>query len=1389
MSYEQYFKIDSTFHPIVDEEAARRNPELWKTYYPHETFVSMVKRAVQMLDGSLGGNLWVHGAYGTGKSHAVLTLRCLLSAPVPEVKEYFDRYSAELPQDLYRQLLSVKQHEKILSVHRSGSSDMDSRALLFAVRDSIESALKEAGYVADDMESMKDAVLNYLRQDDARKHMELALQQCVDLFPGETVDSLIQRLQSYEGAALITDLRKLDKLAKRCRLAIFELDHESLRKWIVEVVAKNQLSSIVFFWDEFSEFFANNRGNLTGFQELAQLSITGQFHFVIVTHAAEDKFSKGSESGNKLADRFHQCSIDLPENMAFRLLGNAMKVTDDAVLRKKWNELVLPSLVIKTPEARAFVQQKAHIREQDLNAILPIHPYAALVLKHIAKTYASNQRSMFDFICSQDMEAQGFRWFIREVDPYRQCDFPLLTLDRLWKFFYEKGKHHLSSTVRDVLATYDRHQSQLNSSEEMVLKVILLLEALSRNVAEVDCLTPSQSNIRCALQGTMLENNFPTILSSLVRKNILWEQSLRGSEKRYLAAQSIQDRTALEAKKKQVNERPTDYFFNSDVSDLRSTFTWPADLKNRYSIDYASAENFNTQLNAANRQAKEGKLGALICIARTTNEQVTLRQKIREAVTHDTQVVLVDATYTLPDPDTWANYVETQAQGLLHHNGDRNQANSFLSEAKNIINKWMRAITQGRFSVYSYKRQEGVEAQGATALSEQLRLRIVDFYPEALELWGYRVSDTMWTSNAAAMMKGVKCGVTGTTEGTFRAAQAGQRPENFMQAAWTDESFFRQQPAARISRLTKKVRAYVEKKLKDLGGISMRELLVYLRKSEYGILSCNLSAFILGFILRPYAQATYQCSDNITTAPMSAEMLGQMIKDAMLNTGRDKQLRAMSDEVRAFVKASAEVFAFDPSRCATIDLSRDLIQTSMKGNRFPIWVLETLSPVEEVRELIHLYVGIVNSANYGDGSMTDSDIANRIGTLCMKHPETAHALKSLMQRMDDGMMRYLSEYRDGALPGYAETIGDDGAYLERLAEKFDSQDSLWVWNKETAQNKIDELITEYAIVIATNQSLDCRALSYTDAMSQWFEKCNALAISHAAAEHHWGKLSAFMAALHEGFQRKTSLRRKDYKENILKLVNEFGRGFRELCAEPLYVFASVCRTELEGLDDQDIKAVYNTLPMDGTFAQAKTSYISMVKEAVASYKETRGISKLRAWWLERTGSTSPRAWSQSHRTPILCLVPTEELKQASEAMAVLEASHPERAKLELAESYLSGASFFTAMEDAALCDVAFVRSLCSTAFAPLLDPHVAELRQALVSQLGEDAFDWYPSNPKAVQVAESVAKTVYCADGHKDVVSLLESLSPEELHRQLLAAVSTDMNLGLALLNYHAAER
>lgn len=78
-------------------------------------------------------------------------------------------------------------------------------------------------------------------------------------------------------------------------------------------------------------------------------------------------------------------------------MHEAMKVTDDEALASKW-EKNKGSLDKRTMQSRTAVKNKIGLTDLDLSNVLPIHPYAALLLQHISIYYTSTARSMFNFI-------------------------------------------------------------------------------------------------------------------------------------------------------------------------------------------------------------------------------------------------------------------------------------------------------------------------------------------------------------------------------------------------------------------------------------------------------------------------------------------------------------------------------------------------------------------------------------------------------------------------------------------------------------------------------------------------------------------------------------------------------------------------------------------------------------------------------------------------------------------------------------------------------------------------------------------------------------------------------------------------------------------------------
>ena len=84
--YCQFFDVNEKYFPCIDDSAIEAGAE-WKDTYPHEAFVSLLKNVERMLGGTTKRSVWIHGAYGTGKSKCAYALKKILDAPEDELEE------------------------------------------------------------------------------------------------------------------------------------------------------------------------------------------------------------------------------------------------------------------------------------------------------------------------------------------------------------------------------------------------------------------------------------------------------------------------------------------------------------------------------------------------------------------------------------------------------------------------------------------------------------------------------------------------------------------------------------------------------------------------------------------------------------------------------------------------------------------------------------------------------------------------------------------------------------------------------------------------------------------------------------------------------------------------------------------------------------------------------------------------------------------------------------------------------------------------------------------------------------------------------------------------------------------------------------------------------
>lgn len=132
LKYCEYFDVNEKYFPCIDESAINSGAA-WDTTYPHQTFVDLLTLTEKMLSGNTNRSIWIHGAYGTGKSQCAYTLKKLLEVPENEVRAYWDKFEPLKKNPVLLEKLIGHKAQGIVTAYRYASGSISVGALLVAL--------------------------------------------------------------------------------------------------------------------------------------------------------------------------------------------------------------------------------------------------------------------------------------------------------------------------------------------------------------------------------------------------------------------------------------------------------------------------------------------------------------------------------------------------------------------------------------------------------------------------------------------------------------------------------------------------------------------------------------------------------------------------------------------------------------------------------------------------------------------------------------------------------------------------------------------------------------------------------------------------------------------------------------------------------------------------------------------------------------------------------------------------------------------------------------------------------------------------------------------------------------------------------------------------------
>lgn len=327
--YKDYFGISEDYAPCMTREDINRSPETWLNFYPHETFVSLLRDLLASLDGG-DTSIWLTGAYGTGKSHAALVLQKLFMDDESRVNEWLDRRAKQIPEAV-RAALHAQRAAHTLVVFDTKSDGLSTpEQFLVRIENTIIQALRENGYQIPVFGSL-ERILDRIAEEETnffKKRDELQSQLS---YLTSDITNMAELKKAIGNPSLQSALLSDVMTVLHARDIYLNLTTENLIKWINEILEVNKIARMVFIWDEFSAYIDQNRSQLKTFEEVAEAAQQGKFFFMPVTHMnLEAYLAAGSESAKKANGRFKFHSLNMPTHTALLLAADAFKVINAA---------------------------------------------------------------------------------------------------------------------------------------------------------------------------------------------------------------------------------------------------------------------------------------------------------------------------------------------------------------------------------------------------------------------------------------------------------------------------------------------------------------------------------------------------------------------------------------------------------------------------------------------------------------------------------------------------------------------------------------------------------------------------------------------------------------------------------------------------------------------------------------------------------------------------------------------------------------------------------------------------------------------------------------------------------------------------------------------------
>lgn len=1227
--YSDFLEVDQRYYPVYSEEQDRDDPQYWQTFVPHRDMTRLLEGYVRTLEGTTKKSLWIHGAYGTGKTHAQFVLKHLTEASQDEVEAYFRRH--KVSEDLLGRVLGLRKRGKGLVVYRSSASSIDSqRRLMMELQVGIKKSLGTYGLadatppsLADDVAALlcdKQGVVDWPRLFERHR---------AEYRDFASADEVLHLLTSTAGDQ--STLALVARVAQSLEAEGFYLmdDPASIKEWIKLVVRQNQLAWLVVMWDEFTDFM-KNVGALAGLQELAHLSAEVPFYLVLTTHRSPDLlhqlYGSRHDDWRKLLDRFELFSYDMEPVTAYQLLGRAVIAKKAEEARWAAEQAALWDTV--RLGAKPFLGDDDRLA--DLQALVPLHPYAAYLLSQISRQFTSSQRTLFRFL-RHDV-AGSFSQFLK-THPY--LGWKWYTADGLWDYFFGGEAFELPEGFRQVVGYYGSRHSALNDDFQLrAFKATVLLIGLSREIAGVAALQPTLSNLRSVFAGTSLGQEIDHVMDELGRLDLVRAIN-QGTDRQYTIALGDVDAAA-------VGRYAAERRFDSEAQAIQVTgsigFTAHQLLsevgeiqKRRMVIKLVSADELERRRENAIPACAPYQIPVVAVLTCTESEiapavECILKLPLRERAAI---VVLPQVAF---GAQRWHEWCRDQAHVRWYgENHDNQNATYYVNAATTKIAEWSRQLRDGQFRMFGLgpgeARAESVLASGVSGYRsgfETLVERRFQWRPELI----------CPTATLYRETYGVKGAEVGLGLSKASAPYVVLVEQLRRQGLWPEPSQLLRDvcgghpdhPLARLSDA-------VDAAFAEQDSVNLDALWAQLESPPFGYFPSPISVTLVGAALRGYVDGFYW-RDGVNTRPLDRTKLAGLINE-VIGGKANVILTRNTPEAREFCELLRNAFGLDPEASRYPQNARDSLRKLLTTAGYPLWALSYASSrrLDSIAAL---------QAPLGDRTPEQVELENeKLGALLPSLRSDSDSLAALVQRkpFEEGMRSFVARECPALLEAAGRLSRTTASLMDDLRTLM--QQETWLWTEEGVSQRLPALHAELSLVAALNGLLGTMHSTLEPLVDQLRTRI------------HQGRVPLFVLAtgIDEVVVRVVGLLDHLIAGGLLPTEQklELAAGLETERAQVRAALEDKRRALLEWsattagvkLTVEEAAQVLAKLPETGA-EMTPSDFKMAVEESLRELAKRRLIDELSRSWLEATGSAGPDGWSQTHGVPLHWLLDSKE---------------------------------------------------------------------------------------------------------------------------------------------------